>query len=178
MFSYELFDETIKKLKAHSANCLTIINVCLGIVSILFSVKNLHLAVVLVLIAALIDGFDGKVARKLNIHSDFGKQLDSLCDIVSFGTAPAIIMYHGIFHQFNLLGIFFILFYIVCGTIRLARFNIMEFSGHYTGLPITAAGVVLCVSYTGIPYLPSIFFFILIFLLSIFMVSTFKFKKL
>ena len=78
-------------------------------------------------------------ARKFNIESELGKQLDSMSDIISFGVAPALLLYQGILNEFGGPGSFFTVFYIGCGAFRLARFNIPR-KGYFTGLPITAAG--------------------------------------
>ena len=141
MFFLEVLDVTIKKLKSQTANVITLANLSLGGFAIIFSVNgNLRLSLLLIFIAALADRFDGMIARKFNIESDLGKQLDSMSDIISFGIAPALLLYQGILHDFGGPGTFFTVFYIGCGAFRLARFNISESNGYFTGLPITAAG--------------------------------------
>jgi len=69
------------------------------------------MGLVLVLLAALADRFDGKLARKFGTESEFGKQLDSMCDIVSFGVAPALLIYQAIIHYFSFIGAFLPFFY-------------------------------------------------------------------
>jgi CDP-diacylglycerol---serine O-phosphatidyltransferase len=117
-------------------------------------------------------------ARKLNIESELGKQLDSMCDIISFGIAPALLLYQGILFEYGAPGALFTILYIACGALRLARFNIAENNGFFTGLPITAAGCILTLSYLAIPYFPQQFFMFLTILLAFLMVGTFKLKKI
>lgn len=178
MFLSEVVDHTIKKLKAQTANVLTLINLGLGGFAIITGIHGqLHLSLLLIFIAALADRFDGMVARKLQIESELGKQLDSMGDIISFGVAPALLLYQGILNLFGFPGIFFTIFYIGCGAFRLARFNISENNGFFTGLPITAAGCLLTLSYLGIPYLPPYSFLFITLILSFLMISTFTLKK-
>ncbi|WP_062104611.1 CDP-diacylglycerol--serine O-phosphatidyltransferase [Bacillus niameyensis] len=178
MFFANVLDQTIRKLKSQVANVLTLINLGLGGFAIIAGINGqLHLSLILIFIAALCDRFDGMTARKFQIESELGKQLDSMSDIVSFGVAPALLLYQGILHMYGFPGIFFTIFYIGCGAFRLARFNITESNGFFTGLPITAAGCILTLGYLAIPYLPSYSFLFIILILSIMMISTFTFKK-
>ncbi len=99
-------------------------------------------------IAMLMDSFDGRVARMTNTTSDFGAEYDSLADIISFGIAPALIAYNwGALEQLGKLGWLAAFTYLVCGALRLARFNVMPETiekKYFQGLPIpAAAGVVL-----------------------------------
>ncbi|WP_313798199.1 CDP-diacylglycerol--serine O-phosphatidyltransferase [Cytobacillus sp.] len=178
MFLSDVLDQTIKKLKAQTANVLTLANLSLGGFAIIFTLKgNFNLSLLLIFIAALADRFDGMVARKLNIESELGKQLDSMSDIISFGVAPALLIYQGILFEFGDPGAFFTIFYIGCGAFRLARFNISENNGYFTGLPITAAGCLATLSYLAIPYFPSQFFLFMMVILSFLMVSPFRLRK-
>lgn len=173
-----VMDMTIRLLKANAANALTLVNLGLGGFAIIACINGqLHLSLLFIFIAALADRFDGMTARKFHIESELGKQLDSMSDIISFGVAPALLLYQGILHMFGYPGIFFTIFYIACGAFRLARFNISENDGFFTGLPITAAGCLLTLSYLTVPYLPSFSFILISFLLSIMMISTFTMKK-
>lgn len=179
MFLSDYIDHTIKKLKAHMANVLTLTNLSLGGFAILFAVKGqLNASVLFIFLAALADRFDGTVARKMNIESDLGKQLDSMSDIISFGVAPALLLYQGLLHEFGALGSFFTIFYIGCGAFRLARFNVTESNGYFTGLPITAAGCLLTLSYLTIGCFPPHVFIFIIFTLSLLMVGSFRLKKI
>jgi CDP-diacylglycerol---serine O-phosphatidyltransferase len=178
MFLHDVLDTTIKKFKSQTANVLTLANLSLGGFAIIFSLHgNLNLSLLLIFIAALADRFDGIVARRFNIESELGKQLDSMSDIISFGVAPALLIYQGILADFGAPGSFFAVFYIGCGAFRLARFNITENTGYFTGLPITAAGVLATLSFLAIPYVaPQAYLFIML-ILSFLMVSPFKLKK-
>lgn len=178
MLLHQRLDHTIKRIKGQSANIFTVLNLTLGTASILSILHGeLRLSLLFIFLAALFDRFDGMLARKLGIESEFGKQLDSLCDIISFGIAPAFLMYESIINEFGLPGAFFTVLYIICGSIRLARFNVTEFSGHYTGLPITAAGCILTFSFLFIKWFPPSFFMFLTLILSLLMISTFQIKK-
>jgi CDP-diacylglycerol---serine O-phosphatidyltransferase len=128
-------------------NVLTVINLFAGLVAILLSfVRQWELAVALILGAALFDSLDGRIARRLNVTSEFGKQLDSLADLVSFGVAPAIITYLLVFAHNGWSGYVLAAVFPVCGALRLARFNITSVKGYYIGLPITVAGPILACS--------------------------------
>ncbi|AIE60824.1 CDP-diacylglycerol--serine O-phosphatidyltransferase [Bacillus methanolicus] len=178
MFLSDVLDQTIKKIKAQTANVLTLTNLALGGFAIITGInRNLNLSLLLIFVAALADRFDGMVARKFNIESELGKQLDSMSDIISFGVAPALLLYKGILFEFGAPGTFFTVFYIGCGAFRLARFNISENNGFFTGLPITAAGCLATLSFLVIPYFPPQAFLFLMIILSFLMVSPFKFRK-
>lgn len=126
----------------------TLGNLFLGIVAIILAMhgdpRYLDYAAILVIIGMLLDGLDGRVARMLNATSDFGKELDSLSDIVTFGVAPAIIMYLVVLQEHGIWGIMITALFPICGAIRLARFSVQPgIPGFFVGLPITAAGGVL-----------------------------------
>ena len=106
-------------------NTLTLIGVCIGLSSIKFALdQNYSLSIIAVTIAAIIDSLDGRIARLIKGTSKVGKELDSLTDVVSFGVAPAFIMYFWVLNQLGKLGWLIVLIYVVCCTLRLARFNI------------------------------------------------------
>ena len=179
MFLSGVVDQTFKKLKAQTANLITLSNLSLGgfaIISILHT--QLNLGLILIFIAALTDRFDGMVARKLNIESELGKQLDSMSDIISFGVAPSLLMYTAVFNQFDFPGMFFTIFYLACGAYRLARFNISENDGYFTGLPITVAGCLLTICYFAIPFVSSVLLLCMVIVLAILMISPFSLKKM
>ncbi|HOB11039.1 MAG TPA: CDP-diacylglycerol--serine O-phosphatidyltransferase [Acetomicrobium sp.] len=101
-------------------------------------------AVWLIFVAAFFDLMDGKVARSLGGDSAFGMEFDSLADIVSFGVVPGLIFYVSYLYAFGgVLGALVISFYVLCGALRLARFNVVHSSGNFQGLPIPAAGLFL-----------------------------------
>jgi CDP-diacylglycerol--serine O-phosphatidyltransferase len=101
-----------------------------------------YLASVAILFAVIFDSVDGRVARMTKTESDFGVQMDSLADVISFGVAPAILVYQWGLTHFGLVGMLVAFFYAACGALRLARFNVLAASGstkHFVGLPIPLA---------------------------------------
>lgn len=131
-------------------NTFTFMNLCCGVLSILSTFEHKYFnACIFILIAALVDRYDGRIARFLDVSSEIGKELDSLADLVSFGVAPSILAY--IFFNFNVLGhrgiigYILVLIFPLCGAFRLARYNISTFNGVYTGIPITIAGLILTI---------------------------------
>lgn len=123
----------------------TVGNLVLGMMAIILAVEaQWEYGAIMVIIGMFLDGLDGRVARMLNTQSEFGKELDSLSDLVSFGVAPALIMYKSILYQLGPIGWVIAAAFPVCGAIRLARFNVKPgIPGYFIGLPITAAGGVL-----------------------------------
>jgi CDP-diacylglycerol--serine O-phosphatidyltransferase len=104
---------------------ITILALCMGMTAIKYTFEgNLEMAVVMVLIACFMDGVDGSAARLLKSSSDFGAQLDSLADLVSFGVTPAIIIYHWKLSTLNVFGWVITLIYASCTALRLARYNV------------------------------------------------------
>jgi CDP-diacylglycerol---serine O-phosphatidyltransferase len=175
----DVVDQTVRKLKSQTANLLTLTNLSLGGFSVIATLHNqMNLSLLLIFIAALTDRLDGMAARKLNIESDLGKQLDSMSDIISFGVAPALLIYTAVLNEFAFPGMFFSIFYIGCGAFRLARFNITESTGYFTGLPITAAGCLLTLSYLAIPFISEVLVLFITIILSLLMISSFTLKKM
>ncbi|WP_423792664.1 CDP-diacylglycerol--serine O-phosphatidyltransferase [Methanocaldococcus indicus] len=121
---------SIKKLITIS-DYITMLNTICGFLSIIYMIPNL------IYLAIIFDALDGYIARKTNTVSELGKELDSLSDIVSFGVAPAYLLYN----DNNILLIGCIIF-LLCGMLRLARFNIIKTEG-FIGLPIPAAALIL-----------------------------------
>ena len=123
---------TTKKTRYILPNILTIIGVCLGISSIKFSLdQNYGLAVIFLLFAALLDALDGRVARLIKGTSEFGKELDSLTDFVSFGIAPALILFFWELNNYGKLGWAIALIYSICCVLRLARFNLTKIENEH-----------------------------------------------
>ena len=151
--------ETNKKFKLVSSkrtryllpNILTLGGVCLGISSIKFAIDgNYSLAVTLILFAAILDALDGRVARLIKGTSEFGKELDSLTDFVSFGIAPVLILYFWELNTYGKLGWAIALIYSVCCVLRLARFNLttrenqQEWKNNFfEGVPSPAGGLLI-----------------------------------
>ncbi len=167
-------------LRSQLANFLTYINMVLGLFAILYAAQGkYHLSCLLIVIAALTDRFDGIVARKLNITSAIGKYLDSNSDLISFGIAPAFLIYFSIFQQqpFEIWGVIVVFFFAICGAFRLARYNAITFDGFYVGVPITIAGAVLAVTFLAKDYIPAIAYIPITIVLGYVMISTFSIKK-
>lgn len=117
-------------------NLVTMLGLCAGLTAIRFILSgNFQLAVALIIFSAVIDGLDGMIARRLKATSDFGAQLDSLSDFLNFGVAPGLLVY-----QFALVesekagGWIFVLLYVSCACMRLARFNVAKIQAVTTGI--------------------------------------------
>ena len=140
-----------KKTRHLLPNILTLAGVCLGISSIKFSIDgNFNLAVTLILFAAILDALDGRIARLIKGTSEFGKELDSLTDFVSFGIAPAFILYFWELNSYGKLGWAITLIYSVCCVLRLARFNLTKIeesqswkNNFFEGIPSPAGGLLI-----------------------------------
>ena len=176
-------------------NMLTLIGVCIGLTSIRFALSGeFHLAIIAIIFAALIDGLDGRIARLIKGTSKVGKELDSLTDMISFGVAPAFIMY---FWKLNTLGRFgwlLCLVYVICVALRLARFNISSNQepswkdNFFEGVPSPAGGILvvtpLIISLTGFNFIELNFdiitpvFFIATAFLLISKFPSYSFKKI
>jgi CDP-diacylglycerol--serine O-phosphatidyltransferase len=167
----------------HIPNMLTIANLFLGIIAILLAFQNeqeyVNYAAIIVIIGMVFDGLDGRLARMLNAQSEFGKQLDSLSDVVTFGVAPAVIMYMAVLQDLQVLGIMVTAVFPICGALRLARFNAEspEGVGYFVGLPITAAGGALATLALYNNMLSGIYLMIIMLALSFLMVSNVKYPN-
>lgn len=127
-------------------NVLTGANLAIGMLALVYAIEGKFVfGSILILIAALLDRLDGKLARKIGASSDFGKELDSLADLVSFGVAPAVMVYLWRLDSLGLTGQLVMILFVLCGALRLARFNIMNVSGYFLGVPITIAGSLMAV---------------------------------
>jgi|TARA_B100001029_G_scaffold178221_1_gene184491 CDP-diacylglycerol--serine O-phosphatidyltransferase len=139
---------SVNKTRHILPSVLTLIGVCLGISSIKFAMDgNFNLAVLFIVIAAILDGLDGRVARMIKGTSEFGKELDSLTDFVSFGIAPVFVIYFWELNQFGRIGWLIVLLFSVCCVLRLARFNLTKFEDNeewkmnfFQGIPSPAGG--------------------------------------
>jgi CDP-diacylglycerol--serine O-phosphatidyltransferase len=121
----------------------TVANVFCGFYAIIASMrKDTELAAALIGLAILFDILDGRVARMANATSDFGREFDSLADVISFGVAPGILLYSWGLHLMNRVGWLACFLFVICGAMRLARFNIQQKyvdKRFFVGLPIPAA---------------------------------------
>lgn len=141
-------------------NMITVLAICAGLSGIRLAFENrLELAVAMVLLAAFLDGIDGRVARLLKATSKFGAQMDSLADIVNFGVAPALVLYVSVLDQARSLGWIAALIYAIAAGLRLARFNVMSErdvraawqSEYFVGVPAPAGAIlVLLPVYLGL----------------------------
>ncbi len=126
-------------------NLFTASSIFVGVISIVEASKeNFVLASWLILLALVFDGLDGRIARMTNTTSQFGVEFDSLADIISFGIAPAMLLYFFIGDEFGRFGILVSALYVIFGAIRLARFNISTAKTDpnvFIGLPIPTAAV-------------------------------------
>ena len=186
-----------KKTRMILPNAITLIGVCIGLSSIKFAIDGkFAIAIIAILFAGLMDALDGRIARLIKGTSKMGKELDSLGDVISFGVAPALIMYFWNLQYLDKLGWFVCLTYVVCVALRLARFNVNSEEepswkdNFFEGMPSPAGGIVvlmpLIISFSGLGELffkinydilvPT--FFIIVSILLISTVPTYSFKKI
>ena len=172
---------------------LTVLALCSGVTAIRFAImSDWQMAAVAILLAALFDSLDGRVARLLKGTSRFGAEMDSLSDVICFGVSPALVLYFWSLQQLGGIGWAVSLLYCVCCALRLARFNILdrdakesgEVQEHFVGIPAPgAAGLLLLPLYASLaletlsfqPILIAIYMVILA-LLMISQVPTYSFK--
>lgn len=160
-------------------NLFTFANLSLGMVSIMLTFNgSLKLAGLMIILAALLDRYDGRVARAIGVSSPLGKELDSLADLVSFGAAPAILSWQCFLINFGLIGYIITLLFPIAGAFRLARFNVSQFNNVFTGVPITVAGAVVALdNIIAINYPHSFISTLLFILFAYLMVSRLQIKK-
>ena len=186
-----------KRARMILPNAITLIGVCIGLSSIKFALDGkFTLAVIGILFAGLMDALDGRIARLIKGTSKMGKELDSLGDVISFGVAPAFIMYFWSLQYLDKLGWFVCLIYVICVALRLARFNVNSEEepswkdNFFEGVPAPAGGILvlmpLIISFSGfneiffkINYdlvVPIFFIVVSIFLIST--IPTYSFKRI
>jgi CDP-diacylglycerol--serine O-phosphatidyltransferase len=166
-------------------NLLTSANLFCGFYAIVAATQGHFLkGAIAIMIAAIFDGLDGKIARVTRTVSRFGLEYDSLSDAISFGVAPGILVYLWALQPFGRLGWLAALLFVACGTLRLARFNTQVNvigSDYFNGLPIPAAAfmisatVLLLHRFGGTEPTKHVTILIMIYLLSFLMVSTIKY---
>ena len=184
-----------KKTRVILPNIFTLIGVCIGLSSIKFAFDgNFTLSILAIIIAAIIDGLDGRIARLIQGTSKVGKELDSLTDIISLGVAPAFIMYFWKLNELGRVGWLICLIYVICVALRLARFNVYSGQGplwkenFFQGIPSPAGGVIvlmpLIYSLSDIQFLNLNYdlivpiLFVLVSILLISKIPTYSFKKI
>ena len=131
-------------------NMLTLIGVCIGLTSVRFALdEKFKFAIIAILFAALFDWLDGRIARLIKGTSEVGKELDSLADVISFGVAPAFIMYFWTLSSLGKFGWLVCLIYVSCVALRLARFNVNSNQepswrdNFFEGVPSPAGGILV-----------------------------------
>ena len=176
-------------------NMLTLFGVCIGLTSIRFALDGkFEFAIIAIIFAALIDGLDGRIARLIKGTSKVGKELDSLTDMISFGVAPAFIMYFWKLNSLGRFGWLLCLIFVICVALRLARFNINSNQepswrdNFFEGVPSPAGGILvltpLIISLSGFDYIQLNydiivpFFFIMTSFLLISKFPTYSFKRI
>lgn len=158
-------------------DCVTLLNVIAGVLAIFFIIqKHITIACYLILACVVFDFLDGKLARWFGWEHDFGAQLDSLADIISFGLAPAVLGFALLEQNWQTTTV--LIFFVCCGILRLARFNIIKQKSKkrtYEGLPITFNGIIfpLAVLFS----LKSGLLLIAYVLMGVLMISSIKIKK-
>ena len=138
-------------IRAVIPNVITIIALSLGLTAIKFTLEqNFYYAVICVVLAAVLDAADGRIARLIKGTSKFGAELDSLADFVNFGVAPALIVYIWELNAYGNIGWLVTLIFIICCCLRLARFNVLSESpkspfldNFFTGVPSPAGAGIL-----------------------------------
>ena len=133
-------------MKAMIPNAVTALNLFFGMLSIISTYEGDYFyASIFILLALIADGLDGRIARALGASSEFGKEMDSLCDLGSFGIAPAFLAYSFCLHNFGNLGKAAAIIFALCGMWRLARFNVSTdvVHGFFMGLAIPAGGCIV-----------------------------------
>ena len=184
-----------KKTRVILPNILTLVGVCIGLTSIKFAFDGkFELSIIAVIVAAIIDGLDGRIARLIKGTSKVGKELDSLTDVISFGVAPAFIMYFWKLNSLGRFGWLLCLVFVICVALRLARFNVNSNQepswrdNFFEGVPSPAGGILvltpLIISLSGFNFIKlnydlivPIFFVVTSFLL-ISKFPSYSFKKI
>ena len=148
--NFKVISEKKNNARVILPNMLTLIGVCIGLTSIRFALDGrFEFAVVAIILAAVIDGLDGRIARLIKGTSKVGKELDSLTDMISFGVAPAFIMYFWKLNELGRFGWLLCLIYVICVALRLARFNINTGQApswkdnFFEGVPSPAGGILV-----------------------------------
>lgn len=173
------------------ANFLTILSLVCGFISLIFSLENhFTFASWAIILSVFFDGLDGQIARKNPVPSEFGKELDSLVDVVSFGIAPSLLGYIFVYQEHFSLWITAALFgYLLCSILRLAKYNITpkeEMEKYFYGLPTTVSGGILASfilifrkkGEIELPYFMPYVFLFLVLALAFLMISKIKYLNL
>jgi CDP-diacylglycerol--serine O-phosphatidyltransferase len=159
------------------ANAITTGNLVAGFLALVVAAEGrLALAAILIGVAATCDALDGLVARRTKSECMFGGRLDSLADLISFGAAPAMMLYAGDLRALPVAGLAACVAFFVCGAWRLARFSLVENRHHFVGLPIPPAGVIAMV--LALSAAPALVVAVIATVLAALMISTIPFPTL
>jgi CDP-diacylglycerol--serine O-phosphatidyltransferase len=168
--------------RAAIPNLFTLGNLYSGFLSIGYaSIGHYRSAAILVLIGMMLDSLDGRIARLLRVDSPLGKELDSLADVVTFGAAPALLMYYTSFSQYGVAGLYIAGLFPLFGAYRLARFNVTATATslkYFTGVPITAAGGIVAFLTLFSRVIPNIVLILIFIIFAILMVSRIQIPSL
>lgn len=158
------------------ANLVTSGNLTAGFLALVAAqAQRLFLAAALIVLAGALDSLDGPLARRRASDGEFGTNLDSLADLVSFGAAPALALYLGSLHVLTGLGLAACLCFLLCGAWRLARFPLIKNPHRFTGLPIPPTGVLIAVLAVWAPPVVAV---VITVVLSVLMVSSLPFPTI
>lgn len=194
LFYKSIFKEAVKmKGRPNTinafANLLSSLSLFCGFVSIVFSLEEHYtFSAWAIILSVVFDGLDGQIARLNPVPSDFGKELDSLIDVISFGIAPSILGYVFIYRDFHVWATMALFIYLFCSVMRLAKYNVTpkeKLVNYFLGLPTTISGGVLAsfiLVYRKedviLAHLMPVTFFIIILILAVLMVSNIKYLNL
>lgn len=166
-------------------NLFTSASLFCGFYAIIASIQGRYeAAAIAILVSSLLDGLDGRIARFTNTTSHFGTEYDSLSDLVAFGIAPGVLAFQWALAPFGRLGWLACFTYVVCGALRLARFNVQKSTTatkFFRGLPIPGAAsfiaslVLFTIALGGLPEYKNILIIVLVYVLSFLMVSNIRY---
>ncbi len=167
------------EFKQIAPNMVTSGNLLCGLFSIMLVLNN-HLlpAAWLIFCAVIFDGLDGKVARMLGGGSQFGLEFDSLADLVSFGVAPAVLLYQADLRGLYLIGVIAASFFALCVALRLARFNVVHIPGPFQGLPCPAGGLFVASFVIASVKIPGLIMAGILFFTGLLMISSIPYANL
>jgi len=172
------------------ANFLSSLSLVCGFMSIIFSLEShFTFACWAIILSVILDGIDGQIARRNPVPSEFGKELDSLVDVVSFGIAPSVLGYIYVYREFYFWATLALFVYLLCSVMRLAKYNITpkeKLVNYFYGLPTTVGGgmlssFILIYRKEGLVHLPAhvgIVFILMVLILAALMVSRIKYLNL
>ncbi len=161
-------------------NIISLSSVFAGFISLIMAgYGNIKFAGALIILGALFDALDGRVARALNATNKIGKEIDSLADLVTFGVAPGYLLYNGSLYKLGIFGIIIAGMIPVFATLRLARFNVRPTYKIFEGIPSTFAGLAIAVLQGFYAHFFNLYFFAIFgVIVALLMVSKIQYPKL